>query len=647
MDLFSLYASESASKQEEEYSIKEFFDNCKKDNMLYASPAERMLAAIGEPEIINTADDPKMSRIFQNRTIRRYKAFKNFYGMEDTIERIVGFFRHAAQGLEEKKQILYFLGPVGGGKSSLAERMKELMEENPIYVLKAGDEISPVFEHPLGLFAHSPDQVNFISEEYGIPDRYMTNLIPSPWAVKRLKEMGGDVSGFKVVKLWPSKLTQVGITKTEPGDENNQDISSLVGKVDIRKLEYYSQHDTDAYGYNGGLCRANQGVMEFVEMFKAPISVLHPLLTATQESNYESTEPGLGNIPFNGIVMAHSNETEWQAFKNNKANEAFIDRVYVVKVPYALRRDEEVKIYEKLLENSSLRSAPCAPLTLSLLADFATLSRIKKHANSNVVSKMKVYNGDNMKDKDPKAKSLQEYKDEAGVDEGMGGISTRFGFKILSQTFNFDPDEVAADPVHLMYVLEKLIKEEQYADDREREYLDIIKDYMTDTYKEFIGNEIQRAYLESYSEYGQSVFDRYVEYADAWVQDIEHKDPDTGTMYDRQTLNAELEKIEKPAGIANPKDFRGEVVNFVLRARAKHDGNNPLWTSYAKLREVIEKKLFANTEDLIPVISFTPKSNANDVEKHEAFIERMAERGYSTKQTQRLAEWYMRVRKSA
>ena len=150
--------------------------------------------------------------------------------------------------------------------------------------------------------------------------------------MKRLEEYGGDIRQFKVVKRYPSVLRQIAVAKTEPGDENNQDISSLVGKVDIRKLETYAQDDPDAYAYSGGLCLANQGLLEFVEMFKAPIKVLHPLLTATQEANFKGTE-GFGAIPFDGIVLAHSNESEWKAFRNNKNNEAFLDRIYIVKVP--------------------------------------------------------------------------------------------------------------------------------------------------------------------------------------------------------------------------------------------------------------------------------------------------------------------------
>src|ERR1051325_2492482 len=219
--------------------------------------AERLLKAIGDPIMVDTAQDPRLGRIFMNRTIKVYPAFADdFFGMEDTIERIVGFFRHAAQGLEERKQVLYLLGPVGGGKSSLAERLKQLMEKEPVYVLKAGKEISPVFESPLGLF----DPVTFgeeIEKRYGVPKRRLTGTI-SPWAVKRLEEFGGDITKFTVVRLQPSRLKQICVAKTEPGDENNQDVASLVGKVDIRKLEMYSQNDPDAYSFSGGLNRTTQ-----------------------------------------------------------------------------------------------------------------------------------------------------------------------------------------------------------------------------------------------------------------------------------------------------------------------------------------------------------------------------------------------------
>ncbi len=640
MTIFDHYQSRFEEAREEEYTLQEYLEICRNDPSAYATAAERMLQAIGEPELLDTHKDHRLSRIFSNKVIKIYPAFKDFYGMEETIEQIVSFFRHAAQGLEEKKQILYLLGPVGGGKSSLAEKLKSLMETRPIYAIKD----SPINESPLGLFSPREDAV-ILKDDYGIPHRYL-NGIMSPWAVKRLHEFNGDITRFKVVKLRPSVLEQICIAKTEPGDENNQDISSLVGKVDIRMLEQYSQDDADAYSFSGGLSLANQGLLEFVEMFKAPIKVLHPLLTATQEGNYMGTE-GLSAIPFDGIILAHSNESEWLSFKNNRNNEAFLDRIYIVKVPYCLRVSEEVKIYEKLLQHSSLATAPCAPDTLNMMSQFAILSRLKEPENSGIFSKMRIYDGENLKDVDPKAKSYQEYHDYAGVDEGMSGLSTRFAFKILSRVFNYDHSEVAANPVHLLYVLEQQIEQEQFPAEIEERYLSFIKGQLAPHYVAYIGKEIQTSYLESYSEYGQNIFDRYVTYADYWIQDEDYHDQDTGENFDRGALNEELEKIEKPAGISNPKDFRNEIVNFVLRARAHNDGKNPSWTSYEKLRAVIEKKMFSSTEDLLPVISFNAKASTDDQKKHHDFVNRMMDKGYTEKQVRLLTEWYLRVRKSS
>ncbi|MDX1424081.1 MAG: PrkA family serine protein kinase, partial [Kiloniellales bacterium] len=461
-EVFDIFSELYEREKQEEMSLQDYLLACREDARMYATSAERMISAIGEAKLIDTAKDERLGRIFLNRTIKVYPAFHDFFGMEDTIERIVGYFRYAAQGLEERKQILYLLGPVGGGKSSLAERLKLLMQNEPIFVLTAGDEVSPTLESPLGLF--NPDRLgDLLEDKYGIARRRLTGLI-SPWATKRLDEFGGDISKFSVVRLMPSKLRQIAIAKTEPGDENNQDISALVGKVDIRKLEHFPQNDPDAYCYSGGLNRTTQGLLEFVEMFKAPIKVLHPLLTATQEGNYLGTE-NFGAFPYQGIILAHSNEAEWQQFKNNKNNEAFLDRISVVKVPYCLRVSEERKIYDKLLRESELGDASCAPEVLEILSRFCVASRLREHENSNIYSKMRVYDGENLKDVDPKAKSVQEYRDAAGVDEGMNGVSTRFAFKVLSETFNYDTEEVAADPVHLMYILEQSVKREQFPED--------------------------------------------------------------------------------------------------------------------------------------------------------------------------------------
>lgn len=264
MTLIEGYKAKYSATREEELTLEEYLALCEQNPDVYASAAERMLAAIGEPESVDTRHDPRLSRLFANRIIKRYPAFSEFYGMEDAISQIVSFFKHAAQGLEERKQILYLLGPVGGGKSSIAERLKQLMERRPIYALKD----SPVNESPLSLFP--PEQYGDVLEsDYGIPRRYLTGIM-SPWAIKRLQEFNGDISQFRVVRVQPSVLRQTAIAKTEPGDENNQDISSLVGKVDIRKLDRYSQDDPDAYSYSGACAWPIRGCLNLSRCSRPP-----------------------------------------------------------------------------------------------------------------------------------------------------------------------------------------------------------------------------------------------------------------------------------------------------------------------------------------------------------------------------------------
>lgn len=647
MSILNDFQKDFDQTKNETYPILEYLDNCRQEKMFYATAAERMLAAIGEPKMVDTQQEARLGRVFENRTIKIYPAFQDaFFGIEDSIERVVSFFRAAAQGLEERKQILYLLGPVGSSKSSMAERLKMLMEEHPIYVLTFNNngkqEISPVFESPLGLFpAHKYGST--FEKEYGIPERYLTS-IPSPWALKRLASVNGDLSQFGVVRMMPSKLNQQAIMKVEPGDENNQDISSLVGKVNLRRIGAHDQNDADAYLYSGGLCRANQGMLEFVEMFKAPIKVLHPLLTATQEGNYVGTE-ALPPIPFNGVVVSHSNESEWEAFKNNKNNEAFLDRVSIVTFPYCKRVKEEIQIYQKMLSLSSLSEAPIAPQTLKTLAEWSVSTRLKKPENSNLYSKVRVYDGENLKDIDPRSKSIREYREAAGVAEGMTGMSTRFAFKILSKTFNNDVEEIAADPLQLMVILNSEIEREQFPKETEDFYKSLVKEG-SERYLEDLTKDIQKAFIEDSEEYCQNMFERYIAMADMWVQDGTYKDDNTGSTMNRQEIDAELSKIEKPSGIANPKDFRPEVVNFVLRVQAKNNGKYPRWNSYEKIKQVIEAKMSASLDELLPVISFEKKKDTKIQKDHESFVQRMVAIGYTSRQVRRVVEWFGKAKKS-
>lgn len=629
-------------------SIQEYLEECKTDHMMYANAAERMLKAIGDPRIIDTSTDSRMSRIFSNKKIRVYDSFSDFYGAEEVIERLVAYFRHFAQGLEESRGLCYLKGPVGGGKSSIVERLKDLMQVYPMYVLTDLSEknpelrSSPLFESPLGLF-NAAEHGDDLESTFNIDRRYL-NTVPSGWAQQKLREFDGDWTKFSVTKMYPNKNTQVGIMKVEPSDENNQDVSVLVGKTDIRKLESFPQNHPYSYSYSGGLNRTTQGFMEFAEMFKANIKTLNPLLTATQEHNYNGTE-NVPSMPYTGIICAHSNEAEWFKFRNDKTNEAFLDRIYIINVPYCLRATEEQKIYEKMLTHSSLKDAPIAPETLKSLSEFMVLTRLHEPENSSYQAKMKVYDGQSVKDTMPLAKPLDEYKEAAGVDEGMTGLSTRFGFKIISQTFNLRPDEIQANPIDLMYVLENALKQEHLPADTYDMYVDFIKEWVQPRYLEFIDKELRIAYLESYSDFGQNMFERYFTFAEAWLDDSSVRDPETHVMLDRAKLEAKLDAIEKPAQVVNAKDFRNDIVHYILRYKAQNNGALPPWNAYERIKTVIEKKMFAATSEIMPVISFSPKGSSDEQKKHDDFVSRMRSKGYTDSQVKLIVDWWMSNRR--
>lgn len=631
-------------RQPEIMSLEDYLIGCKTDPMWYATAAERMVSAIGQPTVLDTSTDPRLSRIFSNRKIRVYEAFKDFYGAEEAIEQIATYFRNAAAGLEESKQILYLLGPVGGGKSSLAERIKDLMEVHPIFVLYDRNEpdpemrISPVFESPLSLFTANEHGGQF-EQEFGIPSSYLGRTVLSGWAQEKLREFDGDITRFSVAKVYPSKASQSAIMKIEPGDDNNQDVSVLVGKTDLRKLDRYSQNHPYSYSYSGGLNRTNQGILDFAEMFKANIKVLNPLLMATQDRSYNGTE-SIPSMPYTGIILSHSNQSEWTNFRNNKTNEAFLDRVCVIKVPYCLRVNEEEQIYIKMLKSSTMRNSPIAPQTLKMLAQFMVLTRMVEPANSTMNAKMRVYNGEAVKDTMPNAKPIEEYRMAAGVEEGMNGMSTRFAFKIISKCLDLRPEERQANPVDLMYVLEEAIRLEHLPEDVAKRYTYFIREYLHRDYFAFLEKELRAAYLDSSDTFGQNMFERYVLFAEAWLDDTECRDPETHILLKRANLNEQLEAIERPAAVMNVKDFRHEIVNYVLRYRAKNGGNAPRWNEYTKIKDVIEKKMFAATENIMPVISFGPKSSEELSVKHNKFIERMIERGYTENQIQLLVAWW-------
>lgn len=649
---FSKFRKNYTDKKPETMSLGAYLERCKDDKMAYANPVERLLDAIGEPEYIDTAQDKgRLGRIFQGRTIARYPSFSDFYGAERTIEKIVSFVRGAAEGTEYSKQVLYLLGPVGGGKSSLGDRLKELMEKHPIYVLRSREtgELSPIHESPLALFNDKEmdeEMRQELTEIYGIPERYR-KVDLSPWAVKRLKEADGDVdAAFEVVKIYPSERNRIAVAKVEPGDDNNQDVSVLVGKVNINKLgEETDQNDTDTYLYSGGFSIGNQGLMEFVEMFKAPLKVLNPMLEALQSGEYQGTE-NIGAIPFQGIVIAHSNESEWQSFCADKKNEALLDRINLIHVPYTLQMTEEAQIYQKMLNQSGYVDHPMAPKTIETLAAFTVMSRLSDAEGVGQYDhhiRSKVLDGQLPDEATAKVPTITELKQLAPLEEGMSGISTRFAFKTLTETFNKNANEgeIAADPLLLMEVLAERIREDgRISAEQEEKLTTFIADKLMPEYMEDITKEIVSAFTGTNDDMCQNMFDRYVDLADSWIHNETFNDKSlTGRVLNRNEIDKKLKELEAPAKISNPEDFRNEVVGYVHRLRAR--GETVEWNSYEKLAHVIRTNLSRTMKDLLPVIQLdTEPTDERIADKRNSFFKNMEEKGFTDRMTRRVVSAY-------
>lgn len=633
--LFDKINNAELQRQPETLTLNEYLELIKTDPSAYATAQERFLTAAGKPSIIDTSLDQRLASVFAGKKIEIYPAFKDvLFGMEEDVASVMSFIKNAAQGLEEANKILFILGDVATGKSTFVNRMKFLMESQPVYVLATEEGIiTPGFENPLGLFIQHLD---IFVEEFNIAPRYFPTCLSS-WSQLRLKEYEGDRSRFKVVKMYPSISRQEMITKTEPLDDNNADQSTLIGKVNMRQLQYFAQNHPDAYNYSGALCRGNRGLVEMAEMYKANIKTLSPLLEATQSHNFNGLEQ-IGSLPFNGLLVSHSNKSEYARIASDKNNEAILDRTTVVKFHVPLRYTENELIFKRMVNESLLSTNPIVPDVYNILAKFKVLTSLEEIDRSNLYSKMCVYNGDNVKNEDNRALPYADYKLVASQDEGLSGMSNRVLFGILAKTFNYHTEEISADPVTLFAVLKDEIIKMQLASDLEKKYLGFITEWLEPKYVQNLKKQFQSAYIESYGDYAQAKFDTYFELANAWRKGIDYNDPVTGVRMDTDKLHSRLVEFERAGSIGDYKDFRNEAVMFILEERSKN--KNVKWSSYRKLADVIEKSVFKTMEDMLPIISFGAKTSKKEQQAHDRFVENMIKLGYTHNQVRNLVGYY-------
>ncbi len=567
-------------------------------------------------EAVKTDENPRLRRIYGNDIIKKYSFFENdFFGIDKTIMKIVRYFHSAAMAGEEARQVLYLVGPVGAGKSSIMEVLKKALERaDPIYTLKG----CPMREEPLHLIPkHLRDEF-----EKTLNTKIEGDLCPV--CRYRLKnEYNGEYERFPVVSTGFSIRSRKGIGVVPPVDPNNQDTSILTGSVDISKIDLYPEDDPRVLSLNGAFNVGNRGIVEFIEVFKNETEYLHTMITATQEKSVPS--PGKGSmIYFDGVILAHSNEAEWNKFRSDHTNEAILDRIVKVEVPYCLELNEEIKIYKKMLSRSNFK-AHIAPHTIEIASMFAILTRLSPSSKVDPITKLKIYNGEEILEKGMTRKiDIFELREEAAR-EGMTGISTRFIMKALDTTLS-ESENNCINPIALMETLIKSVKELGIGEEEKERYLRLIYDVVKKEYNKILEKEVTKAFIHGYKEQAESLFNNYLDHAEAFVNKTKIKDSNTGEELEPDEKF--MKSIEEQIGISDTavKGFRSDVTAymfFVMR-----NGGTLDYTSYEPLKEAIEKKLTASVRDLSRIITQTKVRDKEQTQKYSTMVEEMKKNGY-------------------
>jgi serine protein kinase len=568
-------------------------------------------------EDVQSTDDAGARRLYKDEPLKTYNFFRDeFFGIEKTVSQIVRYFHSASLKGEESRQVLYLMGPVGSGKSSLVERLQRGLEESEPFYAIAGSTMS---EEPLQLIP------KHLRKEFEKMLGVHIEGDISPVTRFRLDhDFGGKYEDVPVEVRHFSKRARIGIGVVPPVDPNNQDTSVLIGSEDISKLDVYSEGDPRVLDLNGALNVGNRGVVEFIEVFKNETEYLHAMITATQEKVIPA--PGRhGMVYVDTVIIAHSNEAEWQKFKADHTNEAILDRIVVVKVPYNLRLSEEVKIYQKIIRHSDFR-AHVAPHTLEMASMFAILSRLEPTAKCDLMTKLKLYNGEEVVEKGKTKKiDVRELRDEAKR-EGMSGISTRFIMKALDNALSDNVDGNCINPINVREAIITMVKEADLADDERKRLLEFLQDVLHKEYLEILEKEITKAFVYSYQEQAESLFQNYLDHAEAFVNKTRVKDRNT-----KEELHADegfLKSIEEQIAIIGSaaEGFRQEVIAYLWATSRR--GEKISYQSYEPLKEAIEKKLMTSVRDISRIITKARTRDEDQTQKYNAMVSNLLDHGY-------------------
>ena len=556
--------------------------------------------------------DPRCRKLFDNDKIKIYDYFKDdFYGHERVIAKLMRFLKSASLKGEESRQVLLLMGPVGSGKSALADAVKKALEKaaEPVYHLDG----CPVREEPLHLLPRSLRPK--IEEMLGV---HIEGDLCPVCRYRLMEEFKGEYEKFPVVRSGFSQRGRRGIAVVPPMDANSQDVSALIGSEDISKLDKFSEDDPRVLNLNGAFNVGNRGVVEFVEIFKNEIEFLHTILTATQEKNVPT--PGKNSmLYFDGVIISHCNEAEWNRFKSEHTNEAILDRVVKIEVPYVLELTQEMKIYEKMIRRSDFK-AHIAPHTIKLAAMFSVMSRLSQSQKCDLLTKMKIYDGQEVVEKGRTRKvDIKDLRDEA-KNEGMDGISTRFITKALDSALS-DSEKDFITPMRVVDALTKQVKEQIVDDEKKKQYLEILQKTIREEYLKMLEGEIAKAFVTAYEEQAQSLFDNYMDNAEAFT--TKQKLKDRVTSEERAPDERFLQSIEEQIGVtSSARDgFRADVTAFMFAKMRR--GQKVDYRSYEPLKEAIESYLVASVKDMARIVTKSKSRDSEQQKKYSEMVETM------------------------
>lgn len=554
---------------------------------------------------------------------KRYKFFEQeIFGLDRSVERLVEeYFHSAARRLDVRKRILLLMGPVSGGKSTLVTLLKRGLEQfsrtekGAVYAIEG----CPMHEDPLHLIPLElrPE----VEKELGV--RIEGNLCPS--CQMRLRtEYGGDIEEVRVERVFISEDSRVGIGTFSPSDPKSQDIADLTGSIDFSTItEYGSESDPRAYRFDGELNKANRGLMEFQEMLKCDEKFLWNLLSLTQEGNFKAGRFAL--ISADELIVAHTNESEYKSFISNKKNEALQSRMIVMPVPYNLKVSEEEKIYKKLIEQSDMRHVHIAPHALKTAAIFSILTRLKesKKQGMDLVKKMRMYDGQEVEGY--KEADLKEMQNEY-LEEGMTGIDPRYVINRISSALIKQNLECINALDILRAIKDGLDQHASITKEEREKYLNFIS-IARKEYDELAKKEVQKAFVYSFEESAKTLFENYLDNIEAFCNWTKIRDPLTDeTMDPDERL---MRSIEEQIGVSEnaKKAFREEIlirISAYSRKDKKFDYN-----SHDRLREAIEKKLFADLKDIVKITTSTKTPDAIQLKRINEVSSRLIdEHGY-------------------